>query len=64
MATSDAALRQGRPKVSETITATTIPNRSFTAWRMRLAEASESSGNSARVSSPGIFEASMPALAQ
>lgn len=62
MATSVRPCRQGRPKVSETITPTRTPSRSRSPRRMRPAEASGSSGSSSTV--PGeVLEASTPAAA-
>ena len=64
MATFVRPSRHGRPKVSETITATSAPHRSFRSLPSRLADASGSTGSRETRSCPGTFEASTPALAQ
>ncbi len=62
IATSVSPSRQGRPKVSVTITPTSTPSASRSPSRMPRAEASESSGSSSTVPG-GVLEASTPAAA-
>ena len=61
MATSVSPRRQGRPNVSETMTATSTPRRARSPSRMRRAERSLSSGSSAAQPS-STFERSTPGV--
>ena len=64
IATSAWPTRQGRPKLSPTITAGRSPHAAAISARRRRAEASGSAGRSSTSSAPPAFEESMPALAQ